>query len=173
MKYFVRIGDEELEVTVDGETITLEGEAPVTARLEDLAATPYQLLKIGNQVHRVLGRRGDHRGQYDLSVEGFQLSVEALDERGRAIRQLSGASRKVAGASQLLAPMPGLVVRVNVAEGDAVRAGQGLVVMEAMKMENELRAAAAGVVRKIHVTPGNAVEKGALLLETDSNHDHQ
>jgi biotin carboxyl carrier protein len=173
MKYFVRVGDEELEVTVDGETVTVEGESPVTARLEDLALTPFQLLTLGDEVHRILGQRGDHRGQYNLSVEGFLLSVEALDERGRAIRDLSGESRKVSGASQLFAPMPGLVVRVNVAEGDTVRAGQGLVVMEAMKMENELRATAAGVVRKVHVTPGNAVEKGALLLETDSNHDHQ
>lgn len=173
MKYFVRVGDEELEVTVDGDSVSFEGEAPLTARLEDLAATPYQLLTIGNQVHRVLGRRGDHRGQYDLSVDGFRLNVEALDERGRAIRELAGAAKKVAGPSQLRAPMPGLVVRVNVAEGDTVRAGQGLVVMEAMKMENELRASVAGVVRTIHVTPGNAVEKGALLLETDSNHDNQ
>ena len=61
--------------------------------------------------------------------------------------------------------MPGLVVRVNVAEGDTVAAGQGLVVMEAMKMENELRAAAAGTVSRVLATPGAAVEKGAVLVE--------
>jgi pyruvate carboxylase subunit B len=61
--------------------------------------------------------------------------------------------------------MPGLVVKVMVAVGDQVQAGQGLVVMEAMKMENELRAISAGVVRQIHVTPGTAVEKGTLLVE--------
>jgi pyruvate carboxylase subunit B len=61
--------------------------------------------------------------------------------------------------------MPGLVVRVHVQEGDEVQAGQGLVVMEAMKMENELRAAAAGTVKRVHVAPGKAVEKGAILVE--------
>jgi pyruvate carboxylase subunit B len=60
--------------------------------------------------------------------------------------------------------MPGLVVRVLVAPGEAVSAGQGLVVMEAMKMENELRATTAGVVTGVVVTPGTAVDKGAVLV---------
>jgi len=63
--------------------------------------------------------------------------------------------------------MPGMIVRVNVAEGDVIQAGQGLVVMEAMKMENELRAPSAGAVRRVLVAPGTAVEKGALLLEME------
>ena len=61
--------------------------------------------------------------------------------------------------------MPGLIVRVNVTEGDSVTAGQGLVVMEAMKMENELRSAASGTVLRVLVAPGTAVEKGAILVE--------
>jgi pyruvate carboxylase subunit B len=61
--------------------------------------------------------------------------------------------------------MPGLVVRVSVSVGDRVEAGQGIVVMEAMKMENELRATAAGTVKSVNATPGTAVEKGALLVE--------
>ncbi|MBL8996007.1 MAG: acetyl-CoA carboxylase biotin carboxyl carrier protein subunit [Gemmatimonadetes bacterium] len=63
--------------------------------------------------------------------------------------------------------MPGLIVRVEVAVGDRVVAGQGVVVMEAMKMENELRAPAAGVVRAVHVEAGAAVEKGTALVEFD------
>ena len=60
--------------------------------------------------------------------------------------------------------MPGLIVRVTVAPGDAVEAGQGVVVMEAMKMENELRAVSAGRVKSVEVSPGAAVEKGTLLV---------
>ena len=63
--------------------------------------------------------------------------------------------------------MPGLVVRVSVAVGDQVQAGQALVVMEAMKMENELRSAAAGTVRAVLAAPGTAVEKGAVLVELE------
>jgi pyruvate carboxylase subunit B len=60
-----------------------------------------------------------------------------------------------------------LIVRINAEVGDMVQAGQGLIVMEAMKMENELRAQAAGRVKSIVVTPGTAVEKGALLIELE------
>jgi pyruvate carboxylase subunit B len=168
MKYFVTIGETTHTIVVNGETVTLDGKS-VRARLEELSGTPVQLLSIDNEVHRVLPRRGDRRGQYQLSVDGFRLQAEALDERARAIRELSGASAKPAEQTHLAAPMPGLIVRVHVSEGDPVRAGQGLIVMEAMKMENELRAAAAGVVRRVLVSPGGIVEKGELLLEMEPN----
>ena len=61
--------------------------------------------------------------------------------------------------------MPGLVVKVEVAEGDAVHPGQGLLIVEAMKMENELKAEAAGFVARIHVGPGEAVEKDQVLID--------
>jgi pyruvate carboxylase subunit B len=63
--------------------------------------------------------------------------------------------------------MPGLVVRINVSVGDRVEAGQGIVVMEAMKMENELRATGPGTVRSIEVSVGTAVEKGTVLVALD------
>jgi biotin carboxyl carrier protein len=166
MKYFVRIGDTDHEVLLDGENVSLDGDT-VRARIEALPGTPLQLLRLGNQVHRILARRVEGRGQYDLSVEGYRFSVEALDERARAIRNLGGRAAKTAGPAHLVAPMPGLIVRVTVSEGEDVRAGQGLVVMEAMKMENELRASANGKVKRILVTPGSAVEKGTVLLEME------
>jgi pyruvate carboxylase subunit B len=166
VKYFVTVGDDNYEISVDGEAVSLDGES-VRAHVEDLSGTPIQLVAIGNAVHRVVARRGDARGQYDVAVDGFRFSVEALDERARVIRELSGASTRPAGPAHLAAPMPGMIVRVSVVEGDQVRAGQGLVVMEAMKMENELRAATAGVVRRVMVSAGNAVEKGTLLLEME------
>ena len=100
-------------------------------------------------------------------VDGVRFEVEALDERSRAIRELAAATNGPSGPAPLVAPMPGMIVRVNVGAGDQVQAGQGLVVMEAMKMENELRAAAAGKVKRVHVSPGTAVDKGALLLELE------
>jgi pyruvate carboxylase subunit B len=163
MKYFVRIGKDQHEVEVDGDEIRVDGTA-IRAQLVDLEHSPVQLLMIGDVVTRVLGRRVE-RGTYDLSLGGHRLTVEALDERSRAIRALSGASGHATGPAHLVAPMPGLVVRVNVSEGDQVKPGQPLVVMEAMKMENELRATSPGVVKRVAISAGSAVEKGALLLE--------
>jgi biotin carboxyl carrier protein len=166
MKYFVRDGDTVHEVIVDGEHVTVDGER-VVARIEDLPGTPLQLLTVGKQQEKVYARRGAERGNLEISVGGYRFALEALDERSKVIRELSGASSKARGSGNLTAPMPGLIVRVSVKEGDPVRAGQGLVVMEAMKMENELRASTDGVIKRVVATPGTAVEKGALLLELE------
>ena len=96
------------------------------------------------------------------------MNTEALDERMRTIRDLTAASGVASGPAPLVAPMPGLVVRVHVAVGDLVATGQGLVVVEAMKMENELRATAPGMVLAVRAIPGSVVEKGAVLLELGS-----
>jgi len=168
MKYSVNVNGEMLDVEVDGDGVRV-GNTTSRARILDLdgAASPMRMLTIGEEVHRVQVRPGEGRGRYTLWIDGFRFEVEALDERTRAIRELSAATAKATGPAPLVAPMPGMIVRVNVGQGDEVQAGQGLVVMEAMKMENELRAAAAGTVKRVLVAPGTAVEKGALLLEME------
>ena len=88
-----------------------------------------------------------------------------LDERTRHIRSLTAGANATRGPATVRAPMPGLVVRVLVETGQEVPAGAGIVVLEAMKMENELRAPAAGVVKGVRVAAGEPVEKGQVLVE--------
>ncbi len=104
---------------------------------------------------------GKAAGTLGVHVNGRQLAV-TISESGRA-RRRGGAAAPGAGPQRLTAPMPGKVVRVLVAPGDAVEAGQGLVVVEAMKMENELRAAKAGRVASVSVVEGQSVDAGAVL----------
>ena len=164
MKYIVDVNGERLEVDLEADGVRVEGER-VEAHLADVEGTPIQLVTIGSEMHRVAVRRGDARGKYALWMDGYRFEVEALDERMRTIRDLTNASATAGGPRPLVAPMPGLIVRVQVAVGDTVEAGQGIVVMEAMKMENELRSVTGGVVKAILVLPGVAVEKGAMLVE--------
>ena len=164
MRYVVDLNGARTEVEVDGESVSLEGHT-MPARVDEIEGTPVRLVTIGSAVHRVVIRRGAARGKYTLWVDGYRFDGEALDERTRAIRDITAEADKASGPASLVAPMPGLIVRVNVAPGDSVQAGQGLVVMEAMKMENELRAHSAGVVKAVMVEPGKAVEKGTVLVE--------
>ena len=164
MKYVVDVGGRSVVVELDGDTARVDG-IELRASLADLPGTPLSLLTIGEVVRRVGVGRGASRGKYTLSIDGRRFDIEALDERTHAIRQLSAAAAGPVGPAPLVAPMPGLIVRVNVSPGDNVTAGQGLVVMEAMKMENELRAVGPGTVKAVHVTPGTAVERGATLVE--------
>jgi pyruvate carboxylase subunit B len=166
MKYVVRVGDTDVDVSLDAGMVVADG-VTAEAQVTELEGTPVRMVRIGNEVHRVVARRGPTRGRYTLWLDGFRYEVEALDERARAIRELAGASAGPSGPAPLVAPMPGMIVRVAVQVGDVVQAGQGLVVMEAMKMENELRASAAGTVKAVLAQPGTAVEKGAILLELE------
>jgi len=97
----------------------------------------------------------------EIGGETFRLRVEE-EVRARFRGQIAPASRR--GGQVVKAPMPGKVVSVLVGVGDQVKAGAGLIVIEAMKMENELRATAAGDVREIRVAPGEAVTAGQVLV---------
>ncbi len=151
MKYIVDVNGERLTVDIDADGVRVDGR-PVRAHLADVEGTPIHLVTIASEMHRVASQRGDGRGRYSLWMDGYRYEVEALDERMRAIRDLSAASEASGGPRPLVAPMPGLIVRVTVAPGDRVEGGQGVVVMEAMKMENELRAPGTGalVVKAVH-----------------------
>ena len=88
--------------------------------------------------------------------------LEILDERRLRLRRASGKFT-LEGPQRVDAPMPGKVVRVLVKQGDQVQEGQGLLVVEAMKMENELKSPRAGVVKELHAQEGQPVEAGAKL----------
>jgi biotin carboxyl carrier protein len=104
--------------------------------------------------------RGDEVG---VLVRGEVLRVDIADERRLRMRAATAAFQ-AEGTQVLTAPMPGKIVKVFVAVGDEVQEGQGLVVVEAMKMENELKAPKAGTVTEVHAKEGTAVENGAKLL---------
>jgi len=166
VKYHVKVGDVDVEVVLEGDMATVDGQSHDVS-LSALENTPVHVLHLGDEVHRVIVRRSETRGRYTLWVDGHRIESEALDERALAIRALAGVSGEATGPAPLVAPMPGMIVRVAAQVGDDVQPGQGLVVMEAMKMENELRATAAGRVRAVLVQPGQAVEKGTILLELE------
>src|SRR5690242_7093456 len=96
-----------------------------------------------------------------LTLAGHRYEVEVRDPR--SLRSRRAASQSSEGPRQLTAPMPGKVVRILVAAGSTVEAGQGLLVVEAMKMQNELKSPKAGKVQKVLVAEGSAVNAGDVL----------
>jgi pyruvate carboxylase subunit B len=166
MKYVVLLDGQEIEVEVDGDHVTIDGQTH-NATLGVIPGTPLrQLLIDGRPVTFAAEATG--RGRWALTPKGERWEMEVLDERTRHIRSLAGGADQRRAAGVMKAPMPGLVVRVQVEAGEQVSKGAPLIVLEAMKMENELKAAAAGVVKSIRVAPGEAVEKGQVLLEFEA-----
>ena len=164
MRYDVEVGGRRRQVVVtktgDGFAVTVDG----TTHHVDLARISGHTLSL--IVDRVWPADASmapdpSAGQMTVHVGGMPVVV-GVNGRGRYGRKTDGAAG--AGPQRLAAPMPGKVVRVLAKTGDSVRARQPLVVVEAMKMENELRASHDGTVAEVHVREGMSVEAGALLL---------
>ena len=167
MKYFVRLANRTIEVEVLGGSVKVDGET-LDAHLAAVPGTPLHHLLLGGDSWTVAAQSLEGMGQWALGAVGERVEVEAIDERSHAIRALTGKKGGGSGGGVIKAPMPGLVVRVPVTAGQRVAAGAGLVVVEAMKMENELKATHPGVVKTVHVAPGAVVEKGAPLVTLES-----
>ncbi len=161
-RYRARTDNAEYAVEVASDHLTLGGERR-EAHLRAVSGASYVLSLDGRQ-HRVAveGREGD---TLTLRVDGTRLTVDVSDAQRLLLESFGLDAGAGAAQREVKAPMPGLVLNVRVQPGDAVEAGQGLLVLEAMKMENEIRAAHAGTIARVHVTAGQAVTKNALLVE--------
>lgn len=168
MRFFVTVGERTLEVRLEDGRAYVDGVASVVHR-EPVPGTPLQQVMIDGRAFTLSLEPGGP-GRWTAGVRGSRYDISIEDERAHRVRSLVGPAVPPAG-QVLKAPMPGLVVRVLVEEGHQVTAGQGLVVLEAMKMENELKASAAGVVRSVRAVAGHTVEKGQVLLEVAPSDD--
>ena len=185
MRYIARVGEEQLTVGLDengqqrhvslGERdLSVDwrqiGEAEAGGGVGQEHAGRYSAL-IGTRSYDVFVRQlpddpeattGGAR-TFEVSVGGIPYRVTLEDERTRALASRAGAGH-VSGDVQIRAPMPGLVSNVLVTAGDTVERGQAVVVLEAMKMENDLSTPRAGIVTALRVTKGQTVNQGELLV---------
>jgi pyruvate carboxylase subunit B len=162
VKYAVAIGDKTFEVDVRGDEIRIDDRIS-DARLVSIPATPLRHLVMGSRCRTfALVRDGD---SWVVQWGGERVTAKVLDERSRRLLEIVASGASGSSGAVVKAPMPGLVLRLDVAMGQRVEPGTGLLVLEAMKMENEITAPSSGVVHAIRVEAGQAVEKGVTLVE--------
>jgi biotin carboxyl carrier protein len=161
MKYTATVDERDFTIDVDH-----PGEVVVDGTLErvDLKAIDGQLysLLVGDHSYELIVER--HQGVYYVLINGDRYPVTVEDARLAQLKAMGRAEHASHGTAVVLAPMPGLVVRLMVVAGDSVAEGQGVAILEAMKMENEIRAPRAGVVKALHVQAGRTVNQGDSLL---------
>jgi len=167
MELIVRHGEREERVRIepDGGRFRVEvGDTVHTVEAErlDEGSALWSLIVDGAQ-HEVAVRR-DRRERYAVATRRSSHTVEVTDPLTHLAREAHGAAA-AGGVQTVTAYMPGRVVALLVDEGEEVEPGQGVVVLEAMKMENEIAAEHGGVVTKVHVEPGQAVEGGDPLFQ--------
>jgi len=160
------LDDQTYDLTLDGDRLRM-GDADVPVSFERSGPQAFSLLIDGRSVPVVV-TPADAPKTYNVTAQGHTWTVRVKDERDLLLERFGLEDALAGGAVTMRAPMPGLVLEVMVGEGDTVAAGAGLLVLEAMKMENELKAPADGQVKSIHVVPGDAVGKNDVLIEFEA-----
>ena len=163
MKYRTKTGQYVFDLELTDGRVLVDGREVVTSFVP-AGVDAYSLLLDGRSA-RVLIDAGGPNGVLRVTLNGSVFDFEVLDERGLLLERFGLKSVASRSTQRVTAPMPGLVRRVLVEQGQQVETGQGLLVLEAMKMENELRAEIDGQVHSIATRDGATVRKNDLLLE--------
>ena len=164
MKLKVLIGDREENLLLkleEGQISAEIGDRVYVLQAREIDADSY-LFFLNTNVHECrVSERAGSKDTFDVTIHGRNHEVKIIDPK--RLRSGQNSDRHHHGVAEILAPMPGKVVRVQTEAGASVEKGEGVVVVEAMKMQNEMKAPRAGVVVSIKVSPGDTVNAGDVL----------
>ena len=149
------IDDNVYDLSIDGKTVRCD--------IAKSVRTVYSVIEEGHQYEVMIDERAAHG--FDVQIAGRLFHLDVVDERSKIFAEQ--AKKSAQGKQVIEAQMPGKVVKLNIAVGDTVKEKQPLMVVEAMKMENDIASPIAGVVTKIHVTTGDSVENGSKLITVE------
>jgi acetyl/propionyl-CoA carboxylase alpha subunit len=165
MRYIARVKEKTFKIDIeekDGKLeVQLDG-SPVSVDLVQVKPPNFLSLLVNNRSFDAEILKDSKGYRVSMGGQSFECLVE--DERFSKLKELSGYAVGEGVVRELKSPMPGLVVAIEVKEGQEVKPGQGLVIVEAMKMENELKASFKGKVKNIRVKESQAVEKDEVLI---------
>jgi biotin carboxyl carrier protein len=151
------------DIGKDGRRLLRDGDTSCTADIRRITDNELTVLVDGRSTTVLLVRDKD---RWIARIAGREIVVREAEEEGGG-RRADAGGRSPDGGLQVRPPMPGKVIKVLVAEGEAVRRNQALVIVEAMKMENEIRSAVDGRVRKVHAAAGDLVDPGRSMIELE------
>ncbi|NDJ86804.1 MAG: biotin/lipoyl-binding protein [Chloroflexi bacterium] len=161
MKYITAVDNQDYEIEINQEDqILVNGER----RVVDFHGGPQGVfsLIIDNQSYEAVIE--EREGKYHVLIAGDLYEVNVTDERALRLAQATGGLVSASGEAAIYSPMPGLIVDVLVEEGQEVLEGQTLVILESMKMQNELKAPRAGVVHRVSVHAGDNIGHNKLMV---------
>jgi biotin carboxyl carrier protein len=162
MRYITTIGEREFLVEIlDDRHVSVDG-VIYNINLETVSGQPVYSLLVDNRSYEALVYPSDE--DWQVLLHGALYSALVEDEREKRLRASLGGGPAEQGEYYLKAPMPGLVIAVPVQEGQEIDKGDVLVILESMKMQNELKSPRAGMVARVRIKPGDSVEQKETLL---------
>jgi pyruvate carboxylase subunit B len=160
MNYIAAVDGQRYQVSLGKDGITLDG-ALIEVDLQSIDGGFHYSLLVGAASHEVFVERCEDVCFVTIGGQRYRVQVE--DERARRLAQRETAVEEV-GEVEVVSPMPGVVVAVLVEAGQEIRTGEGLLILEAMKMENEIRAPRTGLIEAVQVAPGQRVSQDDVLV---------
>lgn len=162
MKYITKVDEQEfiIEITQD-DHVLVNGEL-LNIDFRQVPGSDLTSLLLNNRSLEAVVAQDE--AQWEVLIKGELYHVQVQDERAFRLAQARGGETAVTGDASVKSPMPGIVISIPVAAGDVVQKGDTVIILESMKMENELRAPRDGIVSRIHVEAGATVEKGEMLV---------
>lgn len=161
--YTIQLDGKGINIRIDRDgKISIENRPAMHVDYREIDPGRFSLLLDGRSYSLTLEERGNNIYAATIHGKEYQLNVE--DERRKRLRAFIGDAVGADGPIEITAPMPGMVLDLLVKEGDEIKENQPLVILEAMKMENEIRSVCSGTVKKLHITSGQPVEKGQQLI---------
>lgn len=162
MKYITTVNGKEFEIEIVDERHIRIGGRLLTVDFESVSGQPVFSLILDGKSFESFVYQGDE--DWEVLLRGRQFQVRVEDEREKRLKAAAGGGVAEGGEFHLKAPMPGLVVAIPVSEGQEIKKGQVLLILESMKMQNELKAPRDGVIDRIRVKTGESVEQKQTML---------
>lgn len=163
----ITVNDDRIyDVSVNGEHTALDG----TDEILDISTGSNGVMSVlhnGHSYTAVIESRDDVRKELSLRINGALYTVRIEEPLDRLLKKLGMDAASTAKAESVKAPMPGMVLKILVEPGQAVQKGDPLIILEAMKMENILKASGTATVKAVRATKRTAVEKGTVLIEME------
>jgi biotin carboxyl carrier protein len=161
MKYIATVNDETYVIEIGADNRLTINDEPYEIDFRQLSAGDLTSLLLNNRsLEAVVAPHDDY---WEVLIMGELYNVQVQDERTHRLSQARGSVHQLDGDAIIKSPMPGIIVTVPAAEGDTVQKGDKIIILESMKMENELRSPCDGVITRVDVIPGEGVEKDQVL----------
>lgn len=162
MKYVTTLDNQEFEIEVVDERHVRIGDRLLEVNFESVSGQPVFSLILDGKSYESFVYQSEE--DWEVLLRGRQYQVKVEDEREKRLKAAAGGSAAEGSEFHLKAPMPGLVVAVLLEEGQPVTKGQVMIILESMKMQNELKAPRDGIMGRIRVKAGESVEQRQTLL---------
>jgi biotin carboxyl carrier protein len=168
MKYYAKVEDQEFIIEIGHENQIMVNDEPYEIDFQKMPDSGVTSLIIGNRSLEAVVE--DKDGSWQVLIRGDLYDVQVEDERSRRLASARGDLQDADGEIVMRSPMPGIVIAVSVRKGQTIRKGDKVIILESMKMENELRAPRDGTITQVSVEPGVSVEKDQILVVISDEH---